>query len=243
MTMLWRLLPVALVTIRQMAGGKTVRLITVLSCLPALFMLIFVLRPWQNSADAYFLNLLEEFVIPTLLPIVILLPATAAFGDELEDGTLPFIYLKPVTRLRIVLEKFLAVLCVTIPAFFVGMVVTSVVATQGPNATDIWLTFRAILGAGAMAALLLGAVFIFISLVIPRALLAGIIYIFAWESLLGRFLPGVQSISSREYTVRVFNGLLNNDMPAVRDASLTMLVVAVIALVLATLRLRQMQID
>lgn len=243
MTTFWRLLPVTMVTIRQFAGGKTVRLITVLSCLPALFMLIFVLRPWQNSANTYLLDLLEEFVIPTLLPIVILLPATAAFGDELEDGTLPYLYLKPVTRLRIVLEKFLAVLCVTIPAFLVGMVVTTAVATQGPNATDIWLTFRAVLGAGFMAALLLGAVFIFVSLVIPRALLAGIIYIFAWESLLGRFLPGVQSISSREYTMRIFEGILDNDMLAVRDASLTMLAVAAVALALATYRLRQMQID
>lgn len=243
MTALWRLLPVTMVTIRQFAGGKTVRLITVLSCLPALFMLIFVLRPWQNSANAYFLDLLREFVIPTLLPIVILLPATAAFGDELEDGTLPYLYLKPVTRLRIVLEKFLAVLCVTIPAFLFGIAVTSVVAAQGPGATGIWLTFRAMLGAGVMATLLLGAVFVLVSLLIPRALLAGIIYIFAWESLLGRFLPGVQSISSREYTVRVFEGILNDDMLAVREASLTMLVVAVIALALATLRLRQMQID
>ncbi len=243
MTMLWRLLPVTMVTIRQFAGGKTIRLITVLSCLPALFLVIFVLRPWQSSADAYFLDILREFVIPTLLPIVILLPATAAFGDELEDGTLPYLYLKPVTRLRIVLEKFLGVLCVTIPAFLFGLAVTSVIAAQGPGATDIWLSFRAMLGAGVMATLLLGAVFLLVSLIVPRALLAGIIYIFAWESLLGRFLPGVQSISSREYTVRVFESILNDDLLAAREASLTMLVVVVIALALATLRLRQMQLD
>lgn len=241
--MLWRLLPVTIVTIRQFAGGKTIRLITVLSCIPALFMLIFVFRPWQNSANTYFINLLEEFVIPTLLPIVVLLPATAAFGDELEDGTLPFLYLKPVARIRLVLEKFLAVLCITIPAFILGMAITSVVAMQGPEVSEIWQTFWAIAAAGVMATVLLGAVFIFISLVIPRALLAGIIYIFAWESLLGRFLPGVKSISSREYTVRIFDGIIDHDMLVVRDSSLTMVVVAVIALILAAIRLRHMQID
>ena len=68
-------------------------------------------------------------------------------------------------------------------------------------------------GASAAAAALLGAVFLLVSLVVPRALLAGMIYIFAWESLLGRFLPGVRAISSREYALRVFDGILDDDFP------------------------------
>ena len=66
-------------------------------------------------------------------------------------------------------------------------------------------------GASTAAAVLLGAVFLLVSLLVPRALLAGMVYIFAWESLLGRFLPGVQAISSREYTLRVFDGILDDE--------------------------------
>jgi hypothetical protein len=82
-----------------------------------------------------------------------------------------------------------------------------------------------------------------VSLVIPRALLAGMIYIFAWESLLGRFLPGVQAISSREYALRVFDGVLDDDLPLTSNAALTMLVVAAVCLLLAVWRLRNIQVD
>ena len=59
------------------------------------------------------IDLFRELIVPTLLPIVVLLPATAAFGNELEDGTLPYLLMKPVSRLRLVLGKYAAVLLVT----------------------------------------------------------------------------------------------------------------------------------
>jgi ABC-2 type transport system permease protein len=97
--------------------------------------------------------------------------------------------------------------------------------------------------ASAAAAALLGAVFLLVSLVIPRALLAGMIYIFAWESLLGRFLPGVRAISSREHALQVFDGILDDDFAMSSNSALTMLVVTVVCLLLAVWRLRGMQID
>ncbi|MCA9878651.1 MAG: hypothetical protein KC442_12745, partial [Thermomicrobiales bacterium] len=82
-----------------------------------------------------------------------------------------------------------------------------------------------------------------VSLVIPRALLAGMLYIFAWESLLGRFLPGVRAISSRESMQNIYQSLMKDDLNAAGQAFLPMVVVTVIALVLAVLRLRTLQID
>ena len=187
-------------------------------------------------------ELFRELVVPTLLPIIVLLPATAAFGDELEDGTLPYLLMKPVSRLRLVLGKYAATLLVTIPALVVGLAVTTVLAGRAPEAGDLVPLFAAMAGAAACAAALLGAVFLFVSLVIPRALLAGMIYVFAWESLLGRFLPGVSAISSREYTLRVFDGLLAGDTALVQQAVLTMAAVAAVSLALAVWRLRSMQI-
>ena len=240
---MWRLLPVTTLTVRQFTGGRTARLTFALSLIPALFAAIYVARPWDVSANEFASDLFRELVAPTLLPIVVLLPATAAFGNELEDGTLPYLLMKPVSRLRLVLGKYAAVLVVTLPALLVGLVVTTAIAAQGPDAVDLGRVLGAMAGAAAAASALLGAVFLLVSLVVPRALLAGMIYIFAWESLLGRFLPGVQAISSREYALRVFNGILDDDLPLVSNAALTMLVVAAICLLLAVWRLRSMQVD
>jgi ABC-2 type transport system permease protein len=240
---LWRLLPVTTLTVRQFTGGRTARLALVLSLIPALFAAIYVVRPWEVTPTEFTIDLFRELIAPTLLPIVVLLPATAAFGNELEDGTLPYLLMKPVSRLRLVLGKYAAVMVVTIPALLAGLAVTVLIVAQGPEAGDLGQILMAMAGASAAAAALLGAVFLLVSLVIPRALLAGMIYIFAWESLLGRFLPGVRAISSREYALRVFDGILGSDFATASNAALTMLVVAVVCLLLAVWRLRGIQID
>src|SRR5215212_6983349 len=243
MAALWRLLPVTTLTVRQFTGGRTVRLVLALSLIPALFAAIYVARPWEATPNEFAVDLFRELIVPTLLPIVVLLPATAAFGNELEDGTLPYLLMKPVSRLRLVFGKYAAVLLVTVPALLVGLAVTMLIAAQGPGGGDLGRILVAMAGAAAAAAALLGAVFLLVSLIVPRALLAGMIYIFAWESLLGRFLPGVRAISSREYALHVFDGILTDDFPAAAKAALTMLVVAVVCLLLAVWRLRSVQID
>src|SRR4051794_10369540 len=243
MAALWRLLPVTTLTLRQFTGGRTARLALVLSLIPAIFAAIYVARPWEVTPNEFATDLFRDLIVPTLLPIVVLLPATAAFGNELEDGTLPYLLMKPVSRLRLVFGKYAAVLLVTIPALLVGLAVTILIAAQAPGAEDLRQTLLAMAGASVAAAALLGAVFLLVSLIVPRALLAGMIYIFAWESLLGRFLPGVRAISSREHALRVFDAILADDLPAAANAVLTMLVVALVCLLLAVWQLRSIEID
>src|SRR5687767_14709338 len=125
MTAFWSALPVTTLTVRQFTGGRTARLIVALSLIPAIFAAIFAARPWGVTAEEFLIDLFREMIVPTLLPIVVLLPATAAFGDELEDGTLPYLLMKPVSRARLVLGKYAAVLLVTIPASILGLVVTT----------------------------------------------------------------------------------------------------------------------
>src|SRR5215218_535916 len=218
MVAFWRLLPVTTLTVRQFSGGRTARLALVLSLIPALFAAIYAARPWEVTPDEFLIGLFRELIVPTLLPIVVLLPATAAFGNELEDGTLPYLLMKPVSRLRLVLGKYAAVLLVTVPALLAGLIVTTLVASRGPDAGDLEIILVAMTAASTAAAALLGAVFLLVSLVVPRSLLAGMIYIFAWESLLGRFLPGVRAISSRGYALHVFDGIFDNDFSTASTA-------------------------
>lgn len=243
MDAVWRIFPVTTLTVRQFGGGRTARIALLLSLLPVVFAVLYAVRPWEVAPGEFLGDLFQELIVPTLLPIVVLLPATAAFGDELEDHTLPYLMMKPVSRLRLVLGKYAAVLLVTAPALLLGLVATYVVATRVPSTEDLGNLLPAMLAAAVAATVLLSAVFLLVSLFIPRALLAGMVYIFAWESLLGRFLPGVQAISSREYTVRVFDGVLEGDRDLAANAALTMAVVAALALAVAVWRLRQMEID
>lgn len=250
----WRLLPVLTLTLRQFAAGKIARVAVVLSLLPALFAAIYLIRPEGRAPYALLTDLFRNLWAPTLLPIVALLLATSAFGNELEDRTLPYLTLKPVSRLRIVLGKWAASLLVALGALLFGLAVTALIASRGPVETasraaapaDL-LPLVGAMAAGTVAgAVLLTAVFLLVGLVIPRALLAGMVYVFAWESLLGRFLPGVQSLSARHVAESVFVGALGDPQVVLRDAATlgdgwrTVAVAAVAALGLAALRLRTM---
>ncbi len=54
------------------------------------------------------------------------------------------------------------------------------------------------------------AIFLLVSLLVTRALLAGIVYALVWESLLGRYLPGLRIVSIRHYTESIFVGMLDS---------------------------------
>ncbi|MCC6313394.1 MAG: ABC transporter permease [Thermomicrobiales bacterium] len=255
--MAWRAAPVLTLTIRQFLGGKTARVVLALALVPALFALIWLVRPGDISPRFFLVETFRNLILPTLLPIAVLLLATAAFGNELEDRTLPYLTLKPIGRWRIVLGKWIAVLVVVVPLLLAGLVAATLLAARGPvdtasrvsNGGDLGPVLGAMAAATVAGAILLAAVFVLVSLVIPRALLAGMVYVFAWESLLGRFLPGVQSVSIRHAADSIFIAVLND--PAVtfagaatlRGALLTVVIVSVVALALAALRLRSMNLE
>jgi len=64
-----------------------------------------------------------------------------------------------------------------------------------------------------------------------------------WETLLGRFLPGVRAISSREQALQVYEGLWHQNLDQAGRAALAMVVVAAACLVVAIWRLRRIQLS
>ncbi|MDQ3044658.1 MAG: ABC transporter permease [Chloroflexota bacterium] len=245
-TLIWRPFPILALTIRQFLGGKAVRVTVALALIPCAFAGIYRLNTDVATArafltDAIFLNLMA----PTLLPIVVLILATAALGNEVEDRTLPYLTLKPISRLRIVLEKFVGVLVVVIPAVSAGLALSYLIVVGGDLGAPSEILW-AMIAASAFGAISSAAIFIAVSLIIPRALLTGIIYTFVWESLLGRYLPGVRAVSVRHYTQSIFVQLLDspsvtiNSVTSLRASLLTVLGIVIASVALATWRLRRM---
>ena len=257
----WRSLPITTLTVRQFMGGKAVRVVGVLSFVPCLFAAIYLLNTDITNPRDFLAELFQQVLVaPTLLPITVLILATAALGNEVEDRTLPYLTLKPIGRLRIVLEKFAGVLVIALPTVLIGLAVTALLVAQGrddyarlarrsPEVIDVTAVAWAMFGAAAVGVVALSAIFLAVSLVVPRALLAGIIYTFAWESLLGRFLPGVRLISIRHYVQSIFVGLLDDPEVTLSGATsltgslITLSVASVLALLFAAWRLNHMNLE
>ncbi len=246
------MLTITSLTIRQFARSKSIFVLIGICLLSALFALIPQLVPDEPSlrdlrsifAESIYLN----FFSATLLPLATLVLATAALGDEIEDRTLQYLALKPIGRFRIVLQKFLAILIVAIPIVWAGIALTWAIASFGHYDGMRDLLLPALLSS-LVAILGFGSLFLFLSLIIQRALIIGVFYVFIWESALTRYLPGIRSISIRHYTQSLFVRLVDDRRFTIAQVSaqstviITIVIVCAIALLLATWRLRGMSLE
>jgi ABC-2 type transport system permease protein len=249
MALLWRPLPVMTLTIRQFVGGKAVRVVSALSLLPAIFALIYLMTPDASDRIKFLRDaILNELFFPTLLPITVLILATGALGNEVEDRTLPYLTLKPLSRLRIVVEKWLGSVAVAIPIICFGVLLACLIMLRG-DAGDYTRTITGALAATAIGICAYTGIFILISLVIQRALLFGIIYTFILESILGQYLSGIRVLSVAHYVESIFERIQNDpelisDNAAQLSSAIIVLAVAtLVSLLLATRRLRRMSLD
>jgi ABC-2 type transport system permease protein len=245
----WRPFPVATLTVRQFLGGKAVQLVAALSALPCLYALIRLINPDFETARRFMTNwIYVEAVVPTLLPFTVMILATLALGNEIEDRTLPYLTLKPIGRLRITLEKLIGSLVVALPLILIGLAITYLIVFKGESGDNLRI-LGAIVASASIATLAYTAIFILISLLITRALVVGIIYTLIWESLLGRFLPGLRVVSVRHFTESIFVGIVDDPRVGMENATptneaiLTLLAVSVVSVVLASWRLRRMSLD
>lgn len=243
---------ITLLTIRQFLRAKSLIVVAAICLLPVLFAVIphlipdeFNLRELREMlADVIYLNLFAT----TLLPLATLVLATAALGDEIDDKTLQYIALKPISRLRIAFEKWFAVMTVTLPVVWAGIAVTWAVISWG-NVDTMRDMLLPMLASGTVGVIGFGSVFMLLSLFVQRALLFGVFYVFIWESTLSRFLPGIRSISISHYTRSLFVRLLDDRRVTIDGPSatttiiITIVAIAVISLLLSTWRLRTMAME
>jgi ABC-2 type transport system permease protein len=248
-TIAWRAAPVLTLTVRQFLGGKAVRVVIGLSLIPVVFAIIYLLDPSVARPRLFLGNtIFGEIMVPTLLPLIILVLATSAFGDELEDRTLPYLTLKPMARFRIVIEKLIGSVMISGPILIGGLTISYALIFRG-NWDENLRLLGAMAAAGAVATVAYSSIFMLVSLLISRALVAALIYSFVWETILGRFVPGLRYVSIRHFVRSVFAEVADDrrftfsNSASLTAALATLAAASVIAIILSTWRLRAMNLE
>lgn len=187
------------ITLRQIGSRWRLFIILILALLP---IVITAIAP-DDAADSEIDDvIINGMFAAAIIPLLMLTVATAAFGNELEDRTLIYLMINPVSRWRIVLPKLLASLAVTTPFLLVSAVVSTVIAFGGDIRAVGAVSISVITGATLYA-----SVFTWAGLVSRRALAAGLIYVFLWEGLLSSFVDGIKYLSLREYILALVKGI------------------------------------
>ena len=203
-----------LLSIRQLTGPVRLGLILLLSALPVALAVILSLTDGQDGIgrDDFVNVMLSGLLVAGVLPIVVMTLGTAAFGNELEDGTLGNLALMPLARWQIVLPKLLATLTISVPIIVASGVVTSLIGLGLDARAALSVAVALLLGVAAYS-----AIFTWTGLVTGRALAVALLYVILWEGIIGSLISGVGYLSVRGYTLGILHGLDSTAFEAVGD--------------------------
>jgi ABC-2 type transport system permease protein len=189
------------------------------------------------SAGTGFVN---AYGLQLLVPVTALVFAAAALGDPDEDGTLVYLWLRPVARWRIVIAAYAASLTAVVPLVVVPLTVAS--ALVGATAKLVVATAAAT----TLASVTYVSVFLFLGLRVRRALVWGLAYILVWEGFVARGGASAARLAVRTYTrtllTRMAEGPAGFASVALATAVAVPLVATAVFLVLTVRRLRHQDV-
>ena len=191
-------------SLRQLTGRWRLALIFLLAALPVgLAIIVFFADRDADDFHESFINiLLDGLLVAGILPIVTMALSTATLGNELEDRTLSYLLLKPISRWRIALPKVLASIAISGPLLIASGVAAALLGFEGSFRAAIAVGVAILAGVAAYA-----AVFTWLGLLTNRAIAFALIYVLLWEGVIGSFLQGVNYLSVRGYTLAIMYGI------------------------------------
>lgn len=194
--------------------------------------------PFDRLDAAY--GFVGGYGLGLLVPLTALVFAAAALGDPAEDGTLVYLWHRPIARWKIAAAATAAALCISIPFAVVPTVIAAAATGAGGG-----------LVAGAAAASLVAAaaysgIFLCLGLVVRRALAWGLAYVLIWEGFVARSGTGPARLSILVYARSLLAELADADPPrlaaSLGAAVAVPLVVAAVGIGVTTWALRRIDV-
>jgi ABC-2 type transport system permease protein len=179
----------------------------------------------NRETDVY--QLLDLAALALYVPVVALVFSTSSLGDLAQDGTLVYVWLRPVARWKVVLVALASTLTVVLP-LTLGPVWLAI-ALAGAS----WQAFWAITASTTMAACAYTAVFTAFGLRVRHALIFGLGYVLIWETGVASLGKGPAALSIRHYAESLLAHLGNQTVPGAIEADLWPAVIVLAAVTLA----------
>lgn len=175
-----------------------------------------------------------------LVPIVALVFASASLGDAREDGTLLYLWLRPMDRWPVVVGAWLAAITVSLPLTVVPLGVAALLSGGGAELLAA-TTLAAFVGVVAYSAL-----FVLLGLLVKNSIVWGLGYVLIWEGIVAAFGSFAAKLAIRGYTRSILTAITDvdldlGDLPLAAGIVVPLLAAAV-ALALGARRLRDMDI-
>ena len=200
---------VAWLTFRQLFVRKRLVAAVILALTPLLIVMLFMstrgaATAGGRTAGSVLVSLYQDVVLGVLLPLSAVVFGTAAFGGEIDDGTIVYLLVKPLRRWRVVLSKYVVAVIATAGMMVVATIPPWLFLGTGAVAPKVVIAFAAAIALGAA---LYSALFVTMGMMSRRALVFGLLYIVVLEMTLSRQVAGVRSLAIREFAMTVVGKL------------------------------------
>jgi ABC-2 type transport system permease protein len=179
----------------------------------------------NHETDVYIL--VDGAALALYVPVVALVFSTSSLGDLAQDGTLVYVWLRPVARWKVVLVALAATLTVVLPLTLVPVGLAVVLA--GASSQALWAVTASI----GLAACAYTAVFTAFGLRVRHALIFGLGYVLIWEAGVASIGRGPASLSIRHYAESLLAHIGNQTVPGAIEADLWPSVIVLAAVAVA----------
>jgi ABC-2 type transport system permease protein len=230
------------VSLRGLLNRRRTLLLGLFGALVVLVAVLFQLADQpEDESLAFTGQLLGNFGLAVLLPVVAVIVGTAAIGSELDDGTIIYLLAKPIRRGLVALVKAVVAWVIVVLLVSPAILVAGVVARGGD--ADLGVAYAVAAGFGALE---YTAVFLALSLVTSRALVVGLAYVVIWEGAVAGLFEGTRILSVRQHALAIADAIGGEgaiEAPLELGPALVVgLLVTVVAVVIAIRRLERVEL-
>ncbi len=212
-------------------------------------------NPEDNNPYNIYSVLCAMLYLQLVIPLLSLLKGMGTFTEEIEEGTLMFLRLRPMPRTIIIAGKFLAYVLTTGILMVISLWGSYFILSSIPDSGMFWDdldilikdTWVLTLGLAAY-----GSVMMLVGTYFKHRIMVGIFLLFVWDAW-AAYIPGsahkftikhyLQSLFPHEKKQTVVEALLSNNTPSPMGISLlTLLAIVIVCIVLTALAFQWKQV-
>jgi len=195
---------VAQLTARGLLGRRRAYLLLALSLI--LLVLSALIRGLAGQDTDITVGILGGFALATVVPLLGLIAGTGSIGPEIDDGSIVYLLSKPLSRFSIVLTKATVAVAVITVFGSVSVLAAGLVL----NGTSDNLAIGYAVGA-LVAGIAYGTFFLLLAVLTRHAVVVGLLYALIWETLVGSYVPGAQTLSIQQWSLAITEKVVGSD--------------------------------
>jgi len=176
-----------------------------------------------------------------LVPIVALIFASASLGDTREDGTLVYLWLRPISRLSVSTGAWAASVTIALPLTVIPMAVSALLLDVGNNVVTATII------TSILAVVAYSGLFVTLGLIVKNPVLWGLAYIFIWEAIVASFAKPAAALAVSGYSRAIITGRTNVEFDYLFDPSqsvsiLMLIIITIAGIALSSARLNRLEV-